>query len=98
MAYFDSPKNRALWDRDLLGLRQERTRREANGFQPTDRLEPTQEVEHNPYRKPITLEQLQEAMNQTHSKKKPVRPQKTHEAPSIEGATRVPRPKRPTGD
>lgn len=30
MAYFDSPKNRAMWEREMVGLRAERERR-ANG-------------------------------------------------------------------
>lgn len=30
MAYFDSPKNRAIWERELVGLRAEKERR-ANG-------------------------------------------------------------------
>lgn len=34
MAYFDSAKNRVLWQRELSELRKERARREARGFAP----------------------------------------------------------------
>ena len=34
MAYFDSPKNRALWDKELEGLDAERERRKEEGYRP----------------------------------------------------------------
>lgn len=34
MAFFDSPKNRALWDRELGSLRKERERRAREGYKP----------------------------------------------------------------
>ena len=34
MAYFDSPKNRALWDKELESLDAERERRKEEGYRP----------------------------------------------------------------
>ena len=34
MSYFDSPKNRAIWERELNGLRAERERRKREGYRP----------------------------------------------------------------
>lgn len=34
MGYFDSAKNRAAWERKMAVLREERKRREAEGFKP----------------------------------------------------------------
>lgn len=36
MAYFDSPKNKALWDKEIARLETERERRRQNGFKPVD--------------------------------------------------------------
>ena len=37
MAYFDSEKNKAMWEKRLTFLEQERDRRKAQGFRPIDR-------------------------------------------------------------
>ena len=34
MAFFDSPKNRALWDKELENLDAERSRRQTEGYKP----------------------------------------------------------------
>lgn len=34
MAYFDSPKNRAMWEKEMTALRSERKIRESGGFAP----------------------------------------------------------------
>lgn len=34
MAFFDSPKNRAMWGRELISLEEERKKRAANGYKP----------------------------------------------------------------
>lgn len=34
MGYFDSAKNRAAWEKKMIGLRAERKRREEEGFKP----------------------------------------------------------------
>ncbi len=59
MAYFDSPKNRAMWERTLSGLREERERRKATGYAPQSG-EAKQEVQTNPFRRQINLAQLEE--------------------------------------
>lgn len=56
MAYFDSAKNRAAWNRELDRLRQERTRREKEGYVPG--MERKEKV--NPHRRRVTYAQLLE--------------------------------------
>lgn len=56
MAYFDSAKNRAAWNRELDGLRRERERRAREGYTPgTVKKEPE-----NPHRRRVTYAQLVE--------------------------------------
>lgn len=43
MAYFDSAKNRAMWNRELQELRAEKQLRAANGYKPVDKNAKTQE-------------------------------------------------------
>lgn len=106
MAYFDSPKNRAIWERELESLRPERARREATGFQPLEQQVQAAAKEQSRYRKQINLEQLETAMKEKYgtSLKKPTQAAKAAaKAPvvaqqkELEGAVRVPRPKRPVG-
>ena len=61
MAFFDSPKNRAIWNRELGALREERERRAREGYKPQaqDSSKKAYESE-NPLRKRITLSQLEE--------------------------------------
>ena len=60
MAYFDSPKNKAIWNKELDGLRAERARREENGFRPeaADNNVKAQTAD-RPGRRRINLEQLE---------------------------------------
>ena len=60
MAYFDSPKNKAIWKKELEGLRVERARREENGFKPEaiDRSV-TEKTAERPGRRKINLAQLE---------------------------------------
>lgn len=58
MAYFDSAKNRALWQKELAGLRQERARRESMGFMDEGRKK-SGKGEENPNRIRITFAQLE---------------------------------------
>ena len=60
MAYFDSPKNRAKWERRLAGLREEKIRRQEEGYQPQEQKETVMEVNNNPFRKKINFKQLEE--------------------------------------
>ncbi|MCR5118464.1 MAG: hypothetical protein K6B44_02445 [Lachnospiraceae bacterium] len=60
MAYFDSPKNKAIWKKELEGLRAERARREENGFRPeTVEKAEVQKSADRPGRRRINLEQLE---------------------------------------
>ena len=43
MAYFDSEKNKALWNTRMAALRQERDRRERDGYKPQNRRNPAVE-------------------------------------------------------
>ena len=69
MAYFDSLKNKALWEKEMEILRPIRAEREANGFQATTKNNEEIEVKtENSYRKQINLEQLHEAMQAKYGK------------------------------
>ncbi len=63
MAYFDSSKNRALWEIRLGELRRERAAREAGGGEGLQRDQPVKQVQ-NPSRVRVTYQQLlkEEAM------------------------------------
>lgn len=56
MAYFDSAKNRASWNRELNQLRKERTRREQEGYVPGEEKKEAL----NPHRRRVTYTQLLE--------------------------------------
>lgn len=58
MAYFDSPKNRAIWEKELASLRRERERRASEGYTP-DEEGALNKAEENPLRKRVTLEELE---------------------------------------
>ena len=59
MNYFDSAKNKALWEKELSSLRGERDRRKAEGYKPQkEKKEDT--AEKNPYRRRSTLKELEE--------------------------------------
>lgn len=104
MAYFDSPKNRAIWERELETLRPERAKREATGFQPLEQQVQAAQKEQSLYRKQINLEQLAAAMKEKHGTAQNKQTQAAKAAAktplvaqqkALEGAVRVPRPKRP---
>ncbi|MDO4265438.1 MAG: hypothetical protein Q4C63_03110 [Eubacteriales bacterium] len=59
MAYFDSPKNRAIWERRLSELRQEREYRRETGFRPVERSEAPVQTEDTPFRRRISLQELE---------------------------------------
>ncbi len=64
MAYFDSPKNRALWEKELSSLDEERARREQEGFRPRPAQAPESPdirgIRMNPFVTVITLAELEE--------------------------------------
>ncbi len=62
MAYFDSPKNRAIWKKELDALKAEKERRALNGYRPeeAEMHERTQvRTADRPGRRRINLEQLE---------------------------------------
>ncbi|MDO4294717.1 MAG: hypothetical protein Q4D90_00980 [bacterium] len=60
MAYFDSSKNRALWKRELDALREERERRQREGYTPDAQNVRTAKTAENPFRKKISFAELVE--------------------------------------
>lgn len=60
MSYFDSPKNRAMWERKLNDLREEKKRRMEEGYVPPEGKAAAADMEHNPHRRRINLEQLEQ--------------------------------------
>lgn len=60
MAFFDSPKNRAMWEKKLSALREEKEERRKNGFAPADRENQTENQRSDQFRRRITLKQLEE--------------------------------------
>lgn len=58
MSYFDSPKNKAIWERELRELRKEKKKREENGYKPEGREVKTEQTK-NPFRKKITFLELE---------------------------------------
>ncbi len=59
MPFFDSAKNRAMWERRLSGLRQEKERRRETGFAPQETARETVKAAENPYRRQITFKDLE---------------------------------------
>ncbi len=63
MAFFDSPKNMALWDKELEGLDAEKERRRTNGYRPGQKREKAPAnagPARNPYVRRINLRELME--------------------------------------
>ena len=59
MAYFDSEKNKAMWAKRLSMLEQERDRRKATGYRPTDRKQ-VQENENAPVKEGVRIISFEE--------------------------------------
>jgi hypothetical protein len=75
MAYFDSPKNSAKWEKEMVGLRAERARREAGGYDPQEKKAEAEgkgksrvagskaagkDMANDPRHRPITLKELEQ--------------------------------------
>ena len=58
MSYFDSPKNKAIWERELRELKKEKRKREVNGYKP-EKGEVNETQTKNPFRKKITFLELE---------------------------------------
>ena len=77
MAYFDSPKNKALWDKELESLDAERERRKAEGYKPqrngaqagSGAKGTALDGRDNPRVRRITLKQLEEIERQASGRK-----------------------------
>lgn len=84
MAYFDSSKNRALWKRELDALREERERRQREGYTPDAQNSKTARTAENPFRKKISfaelLEQELEASKTERSRQREAQVQRQREA------------------
>ncbi len=80
MAYFDSPKNRAMWERTLAGLRAERERRKATGYAPVSGEEGKAPEPANPYRRRISLSELEEIERQSEGIRRVPRPTRQAQA------------------
>ena len=77
MAYFDSPKNRAMWERRMAGLRQEKERRKEMGYEPQQRSANIETAQANPFRKKIGLEKLEQIEQEKSNVRRVRRPTKT---------------------
>lgn len=82
MAYFDSPKNSAMWEKEMVGLRAERERRESGGFKPNEiaeekKMESKSVRENDSRHRAITLKELEEIdarMSGVRRVRRPTRP------------------------
>ena len=61
MAYFDSPKNRAMWEKEMTVLRTERESRKSRGFAAPDegRDSAVQDAGDTPQRERTSFQELQ---------------------------------------
>ena len=57
MRYFDSPKNRAFWEKEMVSLRRQREER-ASGKVPEQQKACKAQAKENPYRIRVTYEEL----------------------------------------
>lgn len=77
MAYFDSPKNRAMWNKELAGLKAEKEERAKNGYQAKSAVKNVnKESKDNPRRRKINLKELERIemeANGVHRVKRPVK-------------------------
>ncbi len=69
MGYFDSPKNKALWERELESLDAERMRRKEEGYKPHQQkafsnVKNSEKATGNPKVRKITLQMLEEIEKQ----------------------------------
>lgn len=59
MSYFDSNKNKALWEKEMTYLRQEKQRRQVEGFKPGNTAEAVKTSAARPGRRRINLAELE---------------------------------------
>ncbi len=58
MRYFDSPKNKAFWEKEMVVLRKKRAEREAGGYPEQNSKEVQPQKEDSPLRIRVTYEEL----------------------------------------
>ncbi len=80
MAYFDSPKNRAMWEKTMVALRAEKERRRVSGYAPVSGDEGKLKEPVNPYRRKINLSQLEEIERQAEGIRRVARPARQAQA------------------
>lgn len=82
MAYFDSAKNRAMWNRELAELRQEKERRAIEGYKPgkTEEQRTAEKVakENDPRHRRINLAELERIEARAGKIRKIKRPTREH--------------------
>ena len=95
MNYFDSAKNKALWEKELSSLRGERDRRKIEGYKPQKEKEVEKSTEKNPYRRKITLKELEEIEKRESGRTREGKSAKPHrernkekQAPELEAPTK----------
>ena len=76
MAYFDSPKNRAIWERELRGLRAEKERRARAGYTPNEaRSKAGQDKKgEDPSRRRTSLKELERQEQEAREARRAARP------------------------
>ena len=76
MAYFDSPKNRAIWERELRGLRAEKERRAREGYTPNEARSKAAQVkkEENHFRRRTNLKELERQEQEAREARRAARP------------------------
>lgn len=92
MAYFDSAKNNAMWERRMAGLREERRRRQETGYMPKEQEKAAARQE-NPFRRRINLEQLEKIEMEALGIRRVKRPVKSAQAEKTMNAVREKAPK-----
>lgn len=89
MAYFDSAKNRALWQKELAGLRKERARRESMGFAAVGNNKLKESAE-NPGRIRVTYAQLEKEEQEAVQAKREQRAERQRTVSAEHSAERTP--------
>lgn len=84
MAFFDSPKNRALWEREMTGLRAEKQRRAEQGYEPQAKTQEKQAAAADTFgRRRINLAELERIELESSGIRRVRRP--TKERPLVRG-------------
>lgn len=92
MAYFDSPKNRALWNKELAGLKEEKKLRRS-GLSPQVKPDMKKQEEaaraNTPYRIRTSFQELMKEENESLRKLRPERSRSMERSQSMKKDTEV---------